>query len=291
MRQTPVLSRENAGYAEVRELSKTMLITELTSLIKALRQLPASMEKAENKRLENSFRKSLNEYFNGLLKAFPFNRLELLYKQNVREVIAPPPPAIPGDWDWLDVVIKSFESDLLHRVSRSLAMIYFSGSAQMISYGKTALGMPNWYEGPPVRAAVEWAENYCAGLVTKMDIETKSRLAKVISDGINNKRGIDGLARDIRKEFTDMSRDRAEMIARTETNQALSKASLDRMKDMGIEGKEWVVIGDDRLCEICEGNEAQGVIPVNQPFQSGHMNPPGHPNCRCALAGARLDSI
>jgi hypothetical protein len=61
------------------------------------------------------------------------------------------------------------------------------------------------------------------------------------------------------------------------------------MQEMGITGIEWVVIGDERLCEICEGNGNQGVVPIDQAFQSGHMTPPGHPGCRCAISPARLD--
>lgn len=79
------------------------------------------------------------------------------------------------------------------------------------------------------------------------------------------------------------------IFAHNETADALSSASLDRMKDMGIEGKEWVTAGDDRVCEICLGNEAAGVIPTDKAFPSGHMHPPGCENCRCALAPARLN--
>ena len=76
---------------------------------------------------------------------------------------------------------------------------------------------------------------------------------------------------------------RAQMIARTETNDALSQASMDKMRDMGIDGKEWLT-GDP--CEICAANEADGVIPREQAFSSGHVRPPAHPNCNCSLAPA-----
>ena len=138
------------------------------------------------------------------------------------------------------------------------------------------------------RKAVTWAEKRGAKLVTLMDEETKKRLAHTISKGIENKRGIPGLARDIRGEFTDMGKYRSELIARTETSNALSQASLDRMKDMDIDGKEWVTAGDDRVSPECRGNEAEGIIPVNQAFSSGVMVPPQHPSCRCAIAPARL---
>ena len=158
----------------------------------------------------------------------------------------------------------------------------------MITWGKTKAGVPIAFEGPPISQAIDWATRHGATLVTQMDEETKKQLAKVISDGIENKRGIPGLARDIRKQFTDMSRVRSELIARTETATSLSQASLDRMGDMGIEGKEWITVGDDRVSDECSGNEAEGVIPVNQAFSSGAMAPPEHPDCRCSLAPSIL---
>ncbi len=85
-----------------------------------------------------------------------------------------------------------------------------------------------------------------------------------------------------------MSRYRSQLIARTETANALSEASLDSMADMGIDGKEWVTAGDDQVSDECLGNEAQGVIPVGDAFSSGAEAPPEHPDCRCTVAPARL---
>jgi hypothetical protein len=106
-----------------------------------------------------------------------------------------------------------------------------------------------------------------------------------VSDGIKNKRGIPGLARDIRKEFPDMTIERARSIAHNETAYSLEAAFIERSKAMGVDGKEWV--GFDP-CEICRANVAVGVIPMNQIFPGGVMHPPQHDGCRCALAPARL---
>jgi len=268
------------------------LIAEIDRLLRLLEsQLPASMNSPQNLKLERSFKKSLAEYFEELEQAFPYRKLGELYFRYVKEVSAPPVTPFSGnEWDdWLEPLIRAFQADLLYRVNSHLAGIYLAGSAQMMSYGRTKLNLPVPFEGPPIGQAVEWANKYCAQLVTRLDEETKKRLAKVISDGIANKRGVDGIARDIRKEFKDMSKRRAVTISQTETNQALSQASMDRMHDMGVNGKEWIVDGDERTCPICMGNAAQGVIPIDQLFQSGHMQTPGHVNCRCATAPARLN--
>ena len=174
----------------------------------------------------------------------------------------------PDDDDWLKRLLASFDEKIKAEISGHLAEIYISGQAEMITWGKTKGGVPIAYEGPPISQAVGWAEKQGARLVTQMDEETKRRLAYTISQGIENKRGIPGLARDIRTTFSDMTRYRSELIARTETANALSQASLDGMQDMGIEGKEWVTAGDAQVSEECLGNEAEGVIPVGQTFSS-----------------------
>uniref|UniRef100_A0A6M3KAJ6 Putative portal protein n=1 Tax=viral metagenome TaxID=1070528 RepID=A0A6M3KAJ6_9ZZZZ len=185
-------------------------------------------------------------------------------------------------------LLKTFDEKIEADIAGHLTTIYVSGSAEMVSYGKTKMGVPIQFEGPPISQAVDWAEKRSAELVTEMDIETKRRLGKTISDGIKNKRGVPGLARDIRKTFDNMSKYRSELIAKTETRNALFQASHDRMIDMGITGKEWVLGagGIEGNCPQCQANAAVGIIPVENEFP----NPEGsiHPGCTCAIAPARL---
>jgi len=190
--------------------------------------------------------------------------------------------------DTLSPLLATFDDTLTTDINGHLTTIYSTGSAETISWGKTKGGVPITYEGPPISQAIDWAEKRGAVLVKGLDEETKKRLAHTISQGIENKRGIPGLSRDIRNTFADMSKYRSELIARTETANALSQASLDTMSDMGIEGKEWVTAGDDRVSEECEANENEGVIPVGQMFSGGVMAPPQHPDCRCVISPSRI---
>jgi len=194
----------------------------------------------------------------------------------------------------LDPILATFDDKLEAEISGQIAETYISGQAEMVKWANDNLVKESIFreqgefEGPPVQQAIDWAEKHGAQLVTQMDEETKKRLAQTISDGIKNKRGIPGLQRDIKSTFADMSKHRSTMIARTETANALSTASLDSMKDMGIEGKQWVTAGDDMVSDECMGNESEGVIPVNQSFSGGVMAPPQHPNCRCVVSPAIL---
>ncbi len=182
----------------------------------------------------------------------------------------------------LDPLLRTFSANLETQVADQLAQTYISGTAEMVSWA----GLP--FEGPPMAEAIAYARAEAAQLVTEMDKVTKDRLANMIGDAIENKRGVPGLARDIHGEFGDMSRYRSRVIARTETADALTNASLNKMDDMGITGKEWVTVGDDRVSADCRANEGQGPIPVKKAFTSGKMGPPQHPSCRCAVAPVML---
>ena len=188
--------------------------------------------------------------------------------------------------DALEPIVRFLQSALRTTIEGHLVRAYIQGDKELIYWGITKGGIPIAYEGPPSEQAIKWARDYCAKMVTKMDDETKTRLAKAVADAIENKRGVPGLAKNIREEFADMTRYRSQMIARTETAKALGEGSHQRMKEMGIEYHEWVrTSGYD--CDVCEDNENAGIIPIDDAFPSGDMTPPVHPNCMCVVSPAR----
>jgi len=259
----------------------TQVITEINSLIQLLEaEIPANPNAPRNQKLARKLEKELASYFDKLEQAFPYSKLSSIYNRYVKESAGSEADNI------LNPLLKAFDKKIEADISGQLAEVYISGQAEMISWGKTKAGIPIAYEGPPISQAIDWAEKHSATLVKGMNEETKKRLAHTIGQGIENKRGIPGLSRDIRNTFGDMSKYRSQTIARTETASALSQSSLDNMEAMGIEGKEWVTGGEP--CEICEGNEAEGVVSRDHVFSSGHTVPPAHPNCACAIAPARI---
>jgi 8-oxo-dGTP pyrophosphatase MutT (NUDIX family) len=79
---------------------------------------------------------------------------------------------------------------------------------------------------------------------------------------------------------------RADLIALTEVMRAWNAAQLEVMKAAGIAYKAWITMRDGKVCAKCLANQAQGAIPIAAPFKSGDLAPPGHPRCRCHIAGA-----
>lgn len=261
----------------------TTILAEFDAIIEILEAaIPANPESPSAKKLTEQLEKIMAAYFRKLERAFPYSRVEQLYKKHVKESLGSETRGM------LDPLLATFQADLSVKLNGWLAAAYIHGQAEMITWGKTKGGIPIAYEGPPMSNAVSWAEKHGATLVTQMDQETKRRLAQTVSDGIKNKRGIPGLARDIRKDFGNMTTYRSQLIAKTETRQALFQASHDNSVAMGITGKEWVLGagGVEGNCDQCKANAAVGAIPINQEFP----NPEGsiHPGCTCAIAPAML---
>lgn len=275
------------------------LITQIDEILSILESGLPSPSNPDNRKLETALKNSLSQYFMGLEKAFPYYMLPKFYdlhvqKESVVREVAPPklPPSLadnPDNWDWLDNLFKGLSADLAYRLNSHLVQLYVQASMQTMTYGITKMGIPIQFEGPPMRAAVEWADKYCAQLVTNLNDESKSQIAQIISDGIDNKRGIEGISRDIRAEFEDMSKYRADMIARTESSHALRTATVDRISTFGSQyGKEWILGsgGKEGNCEDCIKNADAGVIPIDQDFPIPEDEI--HPNCTCSVSPGLL---
>lgn len=254
------------------------LLEEIDETIKALEdKIPANPASEKNERLEKGMEKSLSQYFSDLENAIDWNTIEQIYYRNVLQ------ESLGADVNgFIDPILRAFTDNLIYRMNGYMVTAYLKGSAQMIQWGKTkTTDMPIYYEGPPMQQAINYAKKRTATLIEGLNAETRERVRGVIENAIKEKRGVDGLARDLRNQFDNFGKVRSKVIARTETCDALEDAFMDRAKDMGVTGKEWIVTDP---CPICEENGKAGAIALDKPFPSGDMRPPAHPNCRCALA-------
>ena len=124
---------------------------------------------------------------------------------------------------------------------------------------------------------------------SSIDETTRNRMITLIRDTRLNMTTIDELAEIIADEFEGISETRAFSIANTEANQAMSSAQQAFLKENGVGTKKWVGAGPN-TCAICQGNEDQGPIPIDDEFESGDETPPGHPGCECYEdAGEEID--
>jgi hypothetical protein len=93
----------------------------------------------------------------------------------------------------------------------------------------------------------------------------------------------EALEKALEREKEKLLKARRETIARTEGSKAVSYARDVEATERGAQWKGWSFDGSELDCDVCPGNEADGLIPIDEPFSSGDMTPPAHPNCRCSV--------
>ena len=98
----------------------------------------------------------------------------------------------------------------------------------------------------------------------------------IISTGIAQGWGVGRINPPLRQQLG-VTRQRAEMLARTESITAYSEAAEQRYIDAGIEGILWIAIGDRRTCAYCLARHLKV-------YPRGSMMSPLHPYCRCTRA-------
>lgn len=167
-------------------------------------------------------------------------------------------------------VIRSFvevNKDLLGEQSQ----FYAGSKAQFL---RDAFNQPEVVS--KVKLIYTRAYDELKGVTEKMGKDMSRVLAAGIARGANPRE----VARDLRREV-DMSRERANRVARTEIIHAHAEGQLDGMEQLGVEEVgiqvEWSTAGDARVCQQCSGMEGT-VLTVKE--ARGRI--PLHPNCRCA---------
>ncbi len=120
-------------------------------------------------------------------------------------------------------------------------------------------------------------------MITELDAPRANRLMKyeeyLRSLGLSE----DEIQKRLAREKERLIKARRETIARTEMREATSTARELAALQQGARWKFWITVGDDRVSELCMANEDEGPIEIEEPFPSGDMHPPGHPNCRCTV--------
>lgn len=111
-------------------------------------------------------------------------------------------------------------------------------------------------------------------------------LWQVVAEGLVGNVGQQGITANLAARG--YSREDAEAWAHHAVAECNSRAALAGYLEAERSGiklkKEWLATRD--CCSECQANEAQGPIALSLPFKSGHLTPPAHFGCRCALSPA-----
>lgn len=133
--------------------------------------------------------------------------------------------------------------------------------------------------------ALDWINDHALEDSNSYSGTWKDDIALQVQQGLEQGLTNEKIADNVNDYFFDETNMRAMRIARTETINAYSAGNLEGYKQSGVvSGKYWVADGE--ACPICQGNEDDGTIGLDEDFSSGDSAPTAHPNCECSLGGA-----
>lgn len=122
------------------------------------------------------------------------------------------------------------------------------------------------------------------GLIRSVAASRLDDLARTLADGVENGSSPEELAQAVAGVLSDPSK--ADLIASTELARASNEAAVWAYRQRGVDRVIWVTCEDDRVCLVCDANEAAGPRPLGENFPSGDSQPPAHPRDRCAVVPA-----
>jgi len=196
-----------------------------------------------------------------------------------------------GDWEILiDPTAEDLAAVFEDGEVRGLKILELADGETTTNEARALFGLAPVVGGDAVPAivnqvnerAVEWAKSRAADLVTQIEENTRDMLRATVVDAIEGGWGAAELADRI-GESAAFDDSRAGMVARTEIIAANNSGNMLAYRESGVAtGKEWL-LGEDP-CDICIDNADQGVIPLDDDFDSGDDAPPAHPRCECSVA-------
>lgn len=150
----------------------------------------------------------------------------------------------------------------------------------------------DWEPGHPEAAQLLIEPGGLGRLLVQSNVMIKTiaehrldEIGKILGRGLQRGDSPEAIAKELDKLVNNLTW--AKMTALTETNRAMSAASVESYRRGGCWGKGWMTAYDQRVCATCKENEEMPdgtprVVPIDGLFPSGDPWPPGHPRCRCA---------
>jgi len=263
---------------------------------------------AEGRRLITGLQRKLAAYFRGLRKGFPLalsvgvwkKHPEVWQEEEEQEAVSPVEQELMLVYtDWIEAHTAELHAVMEESIEKSAAEGWKGSMREWVSAYE--IGAPKGWDLLVPDSILEWTKDNAAELVKGIDEATVKRMARVIADEMEQQKDIKGITKGLQeafgREIEGMAGERSRVIAVTETNAAWSEGSWTAALDVGSQWKEAIDTGLEpgrSPCEdVCMPNAEVGRIPINEPFPSGDMHTPFHPDCRCdtSYTGATRESV
>ncbi len=262
---------------ETKSLTYQPIQEAIQELLEVIRGRQPGIDSLKAKKLQRRFARELSLYFRQLGRNLPFRDLPGYLKRNAVIKEQADDEALRMATDMTEAMNQRLNNVM--RKNIETGFVLGANQAHQIFRLEPTFDLLD-------DQAVQWMNTRAAEMVTRINEETRLRLADTLSRGARAGDSTATLAKRIRSEvnaMADISKGRAKLIANTELNNAMSEANLQTYNRLGIAAKSWSTVGDDDVSDDCLDNEAAGPIPMDATFPGGVGRPPQHPGCRCTL--------
>ena len=214
--------------------------------------------------------------------------------------------------DWKELYDPEFVAEIVKLCAENIA---FMGLEDAIMKG-TYEALLASFNGATKAEVLAAAQENAARLVTGISEQAMALMADKIAIALESQSGIVKLARELKdglgldsnrekslakfkaqlekdgvtgadfdkaveKERLRLIDERAKVIAQNEMGNALEAGALAQAHSEECTHKGWIC--EPNACGDCQANQAQGVIPINEPFSTGDDTAGAHPHCFCSV--------
>jgi HK97 family phage portal protein len=164
--------------------------------------------------------------------------------------------------------------------TKSMLPLFVQGSERSVAVAAADLSV-NYNILHP--SAINFAQRETGSMITQISKTTRQFVVDVVSGGLKEGRSTGEIAQ-LLEDGAGFSKERAALIARTETTTVFSGAPIEALSAFGSSTgrsflKTWFGVMDDK--ERDEHVELEGeTVGIDEPFSNGLMYP-SEPNCRC----------
>ncbi|MCK9598076.1 MAG: phage portal protein [Sphaerochaeta sp.] len=155
--------------------------------------------------------------------------------------------------------------------------------------GEDALDLVEPQTDFDMTARIERAiKSHAAKLAEEVNRTTVEGLGRDLAEGLAQGEGIGEISGRVAARFEEFPLWRSDLIARTETTNALNQGLEEGFRQSDVtNAKEWVATMDDRTRDEHLALDGE-VVKLGEAFSNG-LQRPGEPNCRCAIAPAFIE--
>jgi len=178
------------------------------------------------------------------------------------------------------IALEGVSTDIIEEITPAIRAAYRSAHAHAVAEIEIDAGAEALQHADV--AAIAWAEQHAAELVTQISESTRDDIAGLVGDALTEGWSAAKLG-DAIEQSQGFSQYRSDMIARTELAYAHVQGNLDGYRSTGVERKRWITGAGS--CDDCFDLDGV-VIDIDDDFDyvDGPVDgPPAHPHCRCDI--------